>query len=91
MEWNLGLGGKYSVYKGYFWQLSVQDESGVIQCIFDFRQPWISETAACSKSDIWAYGAKYTGYFWQLSLQGQYEVNRYISDFQQLYPEYGWS
>ena len=37
---DLGLEGKYLVCTGYFWQLSVQCQSEVIRCIFNF--PWSS-------------------------------------------------
>ncbi len=39
---NLGLGGKYSVYAGYFWQLSAEGQSEVIQSISDFQQVYVS-------------------------------------------------
>ncbi len=37
---NWTSGGKYAVYKGDRWQLSVQGHSDVIRCISDFQQPW---------------------------------------------------
>ncbi len=44
---NMDLGDDYSVYTGYFCQLSVQGQSEVIRCISDFGQPRVFKTAVC--------------------------------------------
>ncbi len=58
--WAPGVGTSY-IYTGYFWLVSVQDESEVIWCIseiFNFQQPCILKTAGriAKRSEIWDSG-----------------------------------
>ena len=70
---NLDLGGTYSVYTGYAWQINVQGHSQTIRRISDFRQSCTLKTASCwtKRTKIWASVVVFCVYrvLWHLSVQ----------------------
>ncbi len=81
---NLGHRSKYLVYVGYFWLLSVYIQFGVIQCISEFRRPWISKRLVVERNGpkFGPQGWVFTVYRVLLfSVQVQFGVIRCISKF----------